>query len=147
MSKPEKKKRHFWEVDTTIFERKPKGSFFDRRIFPSLRFLGKYTLFVLVLTYPIYLVLVGVVYGGIVFWAFLGGSFALAGFLISRLGYARHFATWGEFSFRRLGAFFLAFPIAVGFYLGLIYLRAWFVPIALAAFALAIALGMLVRRK
>ena len=124
-----RKKRKLWEVDPSIFEPGRKASFLERRIVSPLRQLGKFGLYALAVTYPVYLVYVGLAFGGLAFWAFLAGSTAVMGLIIARLGYASNFRNW-DISLKRTVGLFLGFPIAAGFYGGLIYLKIWFVPIA-----------------
>lgn len=135
----ERRKRRFWELDPSIFEPGPKASFFERRIVSPLRHLGKFGLFALAFTYPIYLVYVGLAFGGLLFWAFLAGSITVMGIVIVGLGYGSNFRYW-DVSFKRTAGLLLGCPLAVGFYLGLFYLKVWMLPIA---FGLA-GLGFLV---
>lgn len=127
---PEKpKKRRLWEVDPSIFEPGHKASFFERHIVPPLQELGKFGLYALAITYPIYLVYVGLAFGGVAFWAFFAGSVAVIGLVVTRLGYASNFRHW-DIDFKRTVGLLLGFPLAVGFYVGLIYLKTWLVPVA-----------------
>ncbi len=134
-----RKKRRLWEIDPTVFQPGRKAGFFERRLLQPFKFVGKYVLFALALTYPLYLVIVGIAFGGLVFWAFFAGSVAILGVLITRLGYARNFANW-DLGFRNFGVLFLAFLVAMGFYMGLIYLRVWFVPIFVTILAFGLVL-------
>jgi hypothetical protein len=123
------KKKKLWEVDPSIFERWRRASFFERRILPLLRQIGKFGLYALAITYPIYLVYVGVAYGGLAFWGFFAGSVMIMGATITKLGYASNFRHWDIGLKRTLGVL-LGFSVAAGFYAGLIYLKIWLVPIA-----------------
>jgi hypothetical protein len=125
----EPRKRRLWEFDPSIFEPGRRASFFERRIAPPLRQLGKFSLYSLALTYPIYLVLVGLAFGGLAFWGFLAGSIAVMGIILWRLGYASNFRHW-DISLKRSVGLLLGFPLAIGFYGGLISLKIWLVPIA-----------------
>ena len=107
-----------------------------------MRQLGKFGLFALAVTYPIYLVYVGLAFGGFFFWGFLAGSIAVIGIVIVGLGYGSNFRYW-DVSFKRTAGLLLGFPLAVGFYLGLFYLKTWMLPIA---FGLA-GLGFLIMLK
>ena len=80
------------------------------------------------ISYPIYLVYVGLRFGGLAFWGFLAGSIGLMGIIIARLGYASNFRNW-DISLKRTLGLLLCFLLAIGFYGGLIYLKTWFVPI------------------
>jgi hypothetical protein len=112
------KKRKLWDVNPSIFELGRKASFFERRIFPPLRQTAKFGLYALAIAYPIYLVYIGIAFGGLVFWSFFVGSIALIGIAITKLG----------------------FLVATGFYAGIIYFKIWLVPIALGLFSLGLLL-------
>jgi hypothetical protein len=124
---PDKKKK-LWQVDSSLYQKGRRAGFFQRRVVAPLRQFGKFVLIGLGLTYPIYLVYIGLAFGGIAFWAFLVGSFALIGIIISRLGYAGNFRNW-DMGGTRIVGFVLAFVLAAGFYAGLIYLKTWIIPI------------------
>jgi hypothetical protein len=143
---PEKpKKRKLWDVDPSIFEPGRKASFYERRIVPPLRQIGKFGLYSLAISYPIYLVYVGLAFGGLAFWGFLAGSMALMGIIIAKLGYASNFRNW-DISLKRTLGLLLGFLLAIGFYGGLIYLKTWFVPIGFGLAGLGLLL-MLRRSK
>lgn len=133
----ERKKRKLWDVDPSIFEPRRKASFLARRIVPPFQQLGKYGLYTLAVTYPVYLVYIGVAFGGLAFWGFLAGSVAVIGIILSRLGYASNFKQY-DISLKRTLGLLLSFPIAAGFYGGLIYLKIWFVPIAFGLLGLGL---------
>src|SRR6267378_5640068 len=88
------KKRRLWEVDPSIFEPGRKASLFERRIAPSLRQIAKFGLYALAITYPLYLIFVGLAFGGLVFWSFFAGSLAVMWTIINRLGYSSNFTHW-----------------------------------------------------
>ena len=135
----QRKKNKLWEIDPSIFEPGRKASFFERRIRPPLRQIGKFGLYTLAITYPIYLVYVGVAYGGLAFWTFFAGSVVVMGATITKLGYASNFKHWNMGLKRMLGVL-LGFAVAVGFYGGLIYARILFVPIAFGLIGLGVLL-------
>lgn len=135
---PEKnKKRKLWEVDPSIFEPGRKASFFERRILPPLRQIGKFGLYALAITYPIYLVYVGVAYGGLAFWSFFAGSVMVMGVTITKLGYASNFRHW-DIGMKRTIGVILGFAVAASFYAGLVYARVLFVPVALGLIGLGV---------
>jgi len=76
----------------------------------------------------LYLVILGIAFGGLVFWTAFGGSVALMGIVITKAGYARNFQNW-DIGFKKLGALFVAFLATFGLYLGLIHLKLLVVPI------------------
>ena len=127
-----------------MYQKGPLTGFLRRRVVPPLRQIGKFVLIGLALTYPIYLVYVGLAFGGIAFWAFLLGSFAVIGVVISRLGFAGNFRNW-DMGATRIVGFLIAFLVAAGFYSGLIYLKTWFVPIVFLA--LGLGLFLIVKRN
>lgn len=115
-----------------MYRRGPGGRFVERRIVPALRTTGRYGLYLLAIMYPLYLVIIGIVFGGLVFWIFLAASTAVVGFALTRLGYSSNFRSW-DIGFRRMIGIMLGFFLALGFYWGLIYLKAWLVPIFVLA--------------
>jgi hypothetical protein len=122
-----------------MFEPGRKAGFLERRIVPPLRQIGKFGLYGLVISYPIYLVYVGVAFGGLVFWGFFAGSLAVMGATITKLGYASNFRHW-DISLKRTVGVVVGFAIAASFYGGLIYLTTWFAPIAIALGGLGVLL-------
>jgi hypothetical protein len=141
----EHEKRKLWDVDPSIFEAGRKASFYERRVFPILRQTSKFGLYGLAIAYPIYLVYVGLAFGGLVFWTFFAGSIALIGVVITKLGYAPNFRHW-DISLRRTISVFLGFALAAGFYAGIIYLKSWVLPIVLGLLVFGL-LTVLRRRK
>jgi hypothetical protein len=141
----EHEKRRLWDVDPSIFEVSRKASFFERRVFPVLRQIVKFGLYGLAISYPIYLVYVGLAFGGLVFWTVFTGSIALIGAVITKLGYASNFRHW-DVSLRRTISVFLGFVVAAGFYAGIIYLKSWVLPIVLGPLVFGL-LFVLKRKK
>ncbi len=133
----QRKKKKLWEVDPSIFEPGRKASFFERRILPPLRQIGKFGLYALAITYPIYLVYVGVAYGGLAFWSFFAGSIMIMGATITKLGYASNFRHW-DIGMKRTVGVILGFVVATSFYAGLVYARILFVPVALGLIGLGV---------
>jgi hypothetical protein len=130
LSKDDKKKR-FWQVDPAMFKLGRRAGSLERYILPVVKSLGKYVLYSIAIFYPITLAVVGLVYGGFVMWGYFAVSVAVIGLLISRLGYARNFASW-DVSSRKFAAIVVAFIAALGFFAGIIYLKVWFLPIVFA---------------
>ncbi len=121
------KKKRLWQVDPMMYDSSRRASILERRVIPPLRQVGKFVLIALALTYPIYLIYVGLAFGGIAFWTFFAGSITVAGIVISRMGYESNFRNW-DLGFRRMAALLAGFLIAMGFYVALIYFRTWQVP-------------------
>lgn len=104
-----------------------------------MRQTAKLCLYALAMAYPIYLVYIGLAYGGLAFWSFFAGSIALIGLTITKLGYASNFKHW-DVSFKRSTGVFLGFLVATGFYFGIIYLKTWLVPVAVGLFMIGLIL-------
>jgi len=133
-----RKKRPLWQFDPTTFQPGPKANVIERATRP-FRSLARYGLYGLALTYPLYLVIIVIAFGGIVFWPAFAGSIALMGIIITKAGYARNFQNW-DISFRKMGALVLAFVATFGLYLGLIHLRLLVVPIFAAILVVGLAI-------
>ena len=141
MPKPQKKRR-LWEIDPSIFQPGRKATL-PERVAQPFKDIAKYLIFALAMAYPLGLVTVGLVYGGVVFWATFFASIAAIGIIITKAGYARNFQHW-DISLRKMGGLVVAFFMALGFYLGLIYLKTWMIPVV----ALIMGLGLiLIMRK
>jgi hypothetical protein len=125
---PEKsEKKKLWEVDPNLYHTGKRASFSQRRIIPALRQVGKFGLLALLFTYPIYLIYIGLAFGFLAFWTFLAASMVVIGFVISRLGLASNFRN-ADFGLKRMIGVVLGFMVAAGWIVGVIYLKAWFVP-------------------
>jgi hypothetical protein len=140
----EDRKHRFWKVDPAMYSRgsaRSRASSFK----DPLQSLAKPVLISLFFSYPLIVVFIGILYGGILYWASLTGSFALLGLFLWKTGYAKNFEAWNPKLGKQLLALVVAFAIVVGFYLGLFNARLWLVPISLG---LGIgALIILVRRN
>jgi hypothetical protein len=104
----EHEKKRLWKIDPEIF--KPGR---QRRLRETLkdlaRSLGKSVGIVLLIAYPVMLTVLGIEYGGLVFWGTLAGSLAVIGLLLQRLGYARRFQSQDPRLLRQLAALSIAF--------------------------------------
>jgi hypothetical protein len=139
--KEEKKSNRLWEVDPTIFQPGKPAGYFEKLI-SLLRAFGKYVSFALLLFYGPILVILGIAFGGLVFWGALAGSMALIGLILKKLGYAKNFAAWNPSIGRQLLSLFLGFLLAVGLYLGLFTFQIWLIPIAFGLAALGVFLAL-----
>jgi|SRR5216683_3673384 hypothetical protein len=139
--KEDKKSKKLWEVDPTIFRPGKPAGYIEKAV-SLLRAFGKYVSFALLLFYGPILVILGIAFGGLVFWGALAGSMALIGLILKKLGYAKNFAAWNPRIGRQLLALFLGFLLAVGLYLGLFTFRVWLIPIAVGLAALGILLSL-----
>jgi hypothetical protein len=79
--------------------------------------------------YPLGLVILGIMFGGLVFWGAFAGSAGLIGLLLWRFGYAKNYAAWNPDFKRQLIGISVAFFLTLGFYLGLETLTIWMDPI------------------
>lgn len=146
MPKPEeeKKKPRFWVIDPAMFHPGRRAGFFERYFLGWFKLAGKYALYAIAFFWPLLVVSIGVAFGGLAFWTSFLTSFAIIGFLITRLGFAANFADWNV-SNTKFAGLIVAFVAAIGFYYGLIHLKIWLIPIILCVLGLTLALG--IRRK
>ena len=139
--KPLPKKTHLWAFDPSAFQPLPRAGFFKRHILGRVRSLGKYAIYTLAFSYPILLVSLGIIFGGVVFWSSLAVSVAIVWLIISESGYARNFADWGVGDKRFLGLF-LAFGLVLAFWYGLTHLGFWFFPIFFGILVASLVVGV-----
>ena len=139
MPKPRKKGR-LWEFDPATFQPGPKAGLLERVLRP-VRSLGKYLLFALAFAYPLYLVILGVAFGGLVFWGAFAGSIAVIGIVITKAGYSNNFRNW-DIGMKKMGGLVIAFLVTLGFYFGLFYLRLLVVPVFVAVLILGLFLSI-----
>ena len=135
------RKTRLWQFDPSVFQPGPRARFLERHIIGRARSLGKYTLYALAFSYPVALVSLGIIFGGLVFWSAFAGSVGLMWLIIRKAGYARNFANWGVGNRRFLGLFG-AFGIVLGFFYGLLQLREWVFPIFGGVLVIALILGV-----
>ena len=141
LAKDEAKDKHrFWKVDPAVFQPLKKAGLFERYVRERLKQAGKLAMFTIAFLWPVLVIAVGLMFGGLAFWATFVGSFALIGLLLKKFGYAPVFANWNVSNTKFAGVL-VAFLIAMGSYLGLIYLKIWFVPIAVAVLGFAAVFG------
>jgi len=107
--------------------------------------MAKFGLYTLAIAYPLYLVYIGLIFGGLVFWGFFVGSIAVIGAAITKLGYASNFRHW-DISLKRIAGVFLGFLVAASFYAGIIYLKTWLIPVVFGLFGLGLVLVLRRRR-
>lgn len=119
---PEREKKNYWKVDPQLF-RPGKPGTIREALKGFARTAGRTIGFTLLIVYPLILVILGAAYGGLVFWGTLGGSLALIGLLLRRLGYARRFAAADPRLARQLVSLFLAFLVIAGILFAILWLR------------------------
>ena len=112
---PKPEKERLWKVDPETF--KPGR---PRRLRETLKDLaksiGKAAGFTLLVAYPVLLTILGIEFGGLVFWGTLAGSLAAIGLVLKRLGYARRFESQNPKLLKQLVALSLAFA-GIAFFL------------------------------
>ena len=136
-SEEDKENPRLWKIDPSNFTPLPRKTRIQDRLIPRLRIIGKASLISLAMAYPVILLTLGLLYGGIVFWGSFAGSTLIIWLVLSRLGYAENFAGWGVMSSKRFAAGLIGFPLAAGFYLGLIYLKLLALPLIIAVVVMA----------
>ncbi len=136
---PEKKNSRLWKVDPSIRDPLPRAGLVQRRIIPPLKTLGQFSLISLGIAYPIILIILGLYFGGLVFWTSLAGSILIIWALLSKLGYARNFTNW-TVPWKRFAGGLIGFPLAAGLYLSLIYLKLLAFPLIIAALGISVVL-------
>ncbi len=120
--------KRLWVVDPSMFNPGPTPSL-PERITRFLKSVGRTVIPPLFLTYPVALVVLGIAFGGFVFWVGLLASMILMGLLLSRWGYAARFEGWDYSLTRHLTGLTLAFLALAGIYLRLARYDFWFVPL------------------
>lgn len=139
----EPKKRRFWELDPSVFQPGRKATLVERIVQP-LRSAAKYVLYLLALLYPLSIITIGIVFGGLVFWTVFVGSVTLIGLIIKKAGYSRNFQSW-DLGLRKFLVLTLAFLGAFGFWEGLFILKTWMLAVFAGVFA--VGLFFLLRRQ
>jgi hypothetical protein len=144
LSEEHRKKKKLWEVDPHMYNTGQRSSFLERHVLPTVRTAAKFALIALALTYPLYLVYIGLAYGGLAFWSFLAGSSGIIGLIIWKLGFAPNYSRW-DLGLKRMLGVFGGFALAFGLYIGLIYLKTLILPISIAV--LSVGLFFVLRRR
>jgi hypothetical protein len=109
-----------WEFDPSVFQPGPRAGFVERHIIGHARSLGKYTLYLLAFSYPGLLVILGVMFGGLIFWTSFACSIVLIWLVIRGTGYSRNFQSWDS-SYKRVVGVIGGFCVALGLFYGLEY--------------------------
>ena len=139
-SEDKREKDRFWQVDPTIYLHRTKDSL-SGRVAHLGGVIGRTSLFGLLLLYPVVLLLIGLFFGGLAFWASFLGTVAVMGGLIWKTGYARNFANWNPSHARQLIGLTAGFLATLGFVLGLVELHIWFLPLMVGVLVLGLALA------
>ncbi len=139
---PDDKEERFWKVDASIFHTHRINSTLHRAL-SLLRSLGKAFLYMLMFSYPILLVYIGIDYGGLVFWSSLLASILILGLALSMSGYARNFAGTSGSLVKGLAALAIGLVAMISFFLGLFQFGALTILIMLAILATALSVVVL----
>jgi hypothetical protein len=142
--KKKPRESHLWQVDPSVFEPLRKAGLFERTVLGRARSLGKHALYLLAFAYPLVLVISGVMFGGLVFWAGFAGSMGVFWFVIKRAGYAGNFASW-DMGYKSFVGLIAAFGIYAALVYGLIYIGLWVVPIFGGILLVALVVGIKIR--
>jgi hypothetical protein len=141
---PPSRKKRFWEVDPAVFRSSGKYGIRER-VADRVRQAGKSLAWLLLFTYPLTLPLLGLLYGGLVFWGTFAGTVIVMMILLSKFGYGRTFGARDFPFFKSLVGLSGAFLCTLGLYLSLAFLKFWTIPIAFGLSALAF--GYFLRRQ
>jgi hypothetical protein len=142
----DEKKGRMWRVDSSIFLNARKRNTRERFSSP-VRSTAKVLAFSLFMGYPLLLVVLGLLFGWVTFWASLGGSFVVLGVAISRLGYSRNFDAWNPSLLRKMGALTIAFIAVAGFYFGLFAIKALMIPIVIMIVLSLFVVGLIYQNR
>jgi len=139
--KKKPRETHLWQVDPSVFEPLRKAGLFERTVLGRGRSLVKHSLYLLAFAYPLVLVISGVMFGGLVFWASFAGSMGLFWLVIKRAGYSGNFASW-DMGYKSFVGLIAAFGIYAALVYGLIYIGLWVVPIFGGILLVALVVGI-----
>ena len=130
MTKKKQRETNLWQFDPSLFQHGPREGLLKRHVINHARSVGKYTLFALPFAYPLILVTIGIVFGGLVFWTSFAGSVVLIWLIIKKTGYARNFANW-DIGYKKFVGLIGAFGMSLAFVYGLAYtpLRVMTIPV------------------
>jgi hypothetical protein len=135
------RKARLWQFDPSVFQPGPRAGFVERHILGRARSLGKYSLYGLAFAYPVVIVSLGVMFGGLVFWSLFAGSMGLFWLVINKAGYSRNFANH-DVGYRKFVGLLGAFAVAMALIGGLIYIRLWTVPVLGVALIVVLVIGI-----
>jgi hypothetical protein len=130
------RKRRFWELDANMYSLSGKIGLRERSLELG-RAAGKYVLWGLILTYPLTMPLIGILFGGLAFWAAFGGSGLVIVILLSRFGLSRNFDARDGSLVKGVVGLCGGFLCTLGFYLSLILFQGWALPLVFGVLGLA----------
>lgn len=141
LTKKKPREAHLWQFDPSVFEPLRKAGIFERYVRGRAKSLGKHTLYSLAFAYPLLLVIAGVMFGGIVFWASLAGSMVVVGLVIKGAGFSGNFDNW-DIGYKKFLGLTAAFGIYAAFVYGLEYVKLWTIPIFAGALVTTLVLSV-----
>jgi hypothetical protein len=146
LTKKRPRETHLWQFDPSVFGPPRKAGLFERHVLGRARSLGRYTFYLLAFAYPILLVSVGVMFGGLVFWTSFAGSVGLMWLVIKKAGYSNNFANW-DIGYKKFLALTAAFGIYAAMVYGLIFIKLWIVPIFAGILVIALIIGVKIKSR
>lgn len=132
MSEPKKEqKKRLWVVDPSMYKSEGNRSKIDH-VRDLLVPLGRTAFVIVLFSYPLLLVYLGIVFGGVAFWGTLAGTFLALGLFLWKTGYARHFEAWNTNFGKQIIGLLAGFLIVLGVYEGVFHLGFWILPLVVA---------------
>ncbi len=143
LTRKKPRETRLWQFDPAVFRPGRKAGHFERHLLAPARSVAKHTLYVLAFAYPILLVTLGLLFGGLVFWSSLAGSMLVVWIVLKKTGYARNFEDW-DIGYRKFLGLTIAFGMTVLFVYSLGYtpLKIMTIPIMGGALALVLILAV-----
>jgi hypothetical protein len=141
LTKKKPREIRLWQFDPSVFQPGPKAGFVERYLLQRARSLAKYTFYTLAFAYPILLVTLGIVFGGLVFWPSLAGSMMIIWLVIKKAGYSENFASW-DIGYKKFVGLIGAFGMFAAFVYGLRYIGLMTVPVFGGILVIALILGI-----
>lgn len=139
-------KSRLWEFDPSIFDPLPKASILERYIVSPVRNITRRALFGIAFAYPIALVTIGLVFGGLAFWISFAGSAGIIYIVIKKSGYAANFANWDVGRNKFIGLIG-GFGMTLAFVYGLIYLSTMIVVIFAGVLTAVLILAIMLKGR
>lgn len=142
------RKSQLWEFDPSLFQTGPRAPLIERYLLAPARSLAGRTLYALAFAYPVLLVSLGVIFGGLVFWASLGVSFLVVWIVLKKTGYARNFANW-DIGYMKFLGLFASFGITLAFVYSLAYtpIKLMTIPIMMGILVVVLVVGVWIKSK
>jgi hypothetical protein len=130
-----------WYIDPSLFQPAPKAGFLELHIISRARSLAKHSLYLLAFAYPLVLVISGVMFGGLIFWAGFAGSMIIIWLILKKAGYSHNFESW-DVGYKTFLGLIGAFGVYAGLIYGLEYVKIWTIPIFAGILILILIIGV-----